>query len=329
MTNYQREGEGRSSAEAQKLQLNSIKGKNFVWINIDNPTPSILNSLLEMYHFHHLDVEDCISKTQLPKIDEYKDYLFIILHFPRYLKEKRFSIPSQVGIFLGRDFLVTVHSGELKPINRIFQNCKEDEEAHEGYMGGSPTFLLYEIVYALIKNIMLMLKKVIAEIEDIEDKVFDEKTDAVREVTELRHNIANIRRVVFSLRAVVHDLERMIHKFSNGDMGVYFSDLSDYTDKAWAILEECKETIEIYKDTDFIISSDRTNKILAILTIVFTLSIPATILGTFYGMNVNIPGGTDNPWTFWGPYTTFTVIVIVSILPVFLMYIVFKRLRWL
>lgn len=329
MTNYQREGESISSAGVQELQLKAIKGKNFVWINIDTPTPSILNSLLEMYHFHHLDVEDCISKTQLPKIDEYKDYLFIILHFPRYLKEKRFSIPSQVGIFLGKDFLVTVHSGELKPINRIFQNCKEDEEAHDEYMGDSSTFLLYEIVHALIKNIMLMLRKVIVEIEDIEDKVFDEKTDAVREVTELRHNIANIRRVVSSLRAVVHDLEKMIQKFSNGDIDVYFSNLSDYIDKAWALLEECKETIEIYKDTDFIISSDRTNKILALLTIVFTFSIPATILGTFFGMNVSVPGGTDNPWTFWGPYTSFFVIVIASILPVFLMYVVFKRLRWL
>lgn len=211
MTDYHREGEGIISlARVQELQLKSIKGKNFVWINIDNPTPSILNSLLEMYHFHHLDVEDCISKTQLPKIDEYRDYLFIILHFPRYLKEKRFSIPSQVGIFLGRDFLVTVHSGELKPINRIFRKCKEDEETNEEYMRGSPTFLLYGIIHALIENIMLMLHRVISEIEGVEDKVFDEKVDAVREVTELRHNIANIRRVVSSLRVVVHDLEKMI-----------------------------------------------------------------------------------------------------------------------
>jgi magnesium transporter len=317
------------TAGVEGLQLNSIKGKNFVWINIDTPTPSILNSLMGLYTFHHLDIEDCISKTQISKVDEYRDYLFIILHFPRYLKEKRFSILSQVGIFLGKDFLVTVHSGELKPINRIFQNCKEDEEVYEEYMGGSPTFLLYEIVHALIQNIMLMLRKVISEIEGIEDKVFDEKADAIREVTELRHNIANMRRVVFSLRGVIHDLEKRIQKFSNDDMGVYFSDLSDYIDKAWALLEECKETVEIYKDTDFIISSDRTNKILALLTIMFTFSIPATIVGTFFGMNINMPGSINNPWTFWGPYTTLIIVLIASIAPVILMYIVFKRLRWL
>lgn len=317
------------AAEVEELQLNSIKGKNFVWINIDTPTPALLNYLLRLYPFHHLDVEDCISKSQLPKIDEYKDYLFIILHSPRYLKEKRFSIPSQVGVFLGRDFLVTVHSGELKPINRIFQNCKENEEAREKYMGDSPTFLLYEIVHSLIQNIMLMLRKVIAEIEDIEDKVFDEKVDAVREVTELRRNIANMRRVVFSLRSVIHDLEKRIQKFSNDDISVYFSDLSDYIDKAWALLEECKETVEIYKDTDFIISSEKTNKILTFLTIMFTFSIPATIVGTFFGMNIDMPGTINNPWTFWGRYTTLIIVLISSIVPVILMYIAFKRLRWL
>lgn len=311
------------------MQLNSIKGNKFVWINIDNPTPVLLNSLLELYPFHRLDVEDCISKIQLSKIDEYKDYLFIVLHFPRYLKEKRFSIPSQVGIFLGRDFIITVHSGELKPISRIFQKCNEDDNTLEEYMGGSSTFLLYQIIHALIENIMLMLSKVISEIEEIEDKVFDEKVDAVREVTELRHNIANMRRVNFSLKDVIHDLEKKVQKFSNDDIGVYFGDLGDYIDKVWAILQECRETIEIYKDTDFIISSDRTNKILAVLTIMFTFSIPVTVIGALYGMNVNVPGGENSPWTFWGAYTTFWIILIVSIVPVFFMYIVFKRLQWL
>ncbi len=329
MTDYQMEGESISSAGLEELQLKSIKGKKFVWINIDTPTPALLNSLLSLYPFHHLDVEDCISKTQLPKIDEYRDYLFIILHSPRYLKEKKFSIPSQVGIFLGRDFLVTVHSGELKPINGIFQKCREDEDALEEYMGGSPTFLLYGIIRDLIENIMLMLRRVISEIEGIEDKVFDEKVDAVREVTELRHNIANMRRVVFSLKSVIHDLEKRIQKFSDDDMGIYFGDLADYIDRAWVLLDECKETIEIYKDTDFIISSDRTNKILALLTIMFTFSIPVTIVGTFFSMNINMPGTINNPWTFWGPYTTLIIVLIASIVPVFLMYIVFKRLRWL
>lgn len=309
--------------------LPCITGKRFRWINIDNPTPSALNALLAEYRFHHLDVEDCMSKTQLPKIDKYKDYIFAIFHFPRYLKEKKFSVPAQVAVFLGADFLVTVHTGELKPISQLFRKCGEDEEAHDEYLGGSPAYLLYEMLYTLVEHLMVMIGKVIVNIENIEEKVFDDKSDAVRELTELRHNIANLRRVVLSLMRVIHDLEKKAAGFSEDDISVYFGDLSDYADKAWSILDECRETVEIYKDTDFIISSDRTNKILTLLTIMFTFSIPFTVVGALYGMNVALPGGLEKPWTFWGPYTTFIIVLLASFAPVALMFFMFRRLRWL
>jgi magnesium transporter len=298
----------------------------FAWVNIDSPNADILNRLLEQYPFHSLDMEDCLSKTQLPKIDQYDDYLFIILHFPRFIKEKKFSIPAQVGMFLGKDFLVTVHNGELKPINKLFNAFKEKTIDAKDI---TPAFLLYKILYSLAENIMLMMGKVVFNLEIIEEKVFDEKVDAVREVTELRHNIANLRRVVLSLKRVTHDLESKVKLFAEEEIGVYFSNLSDIIDKAWSLLEECKETIEIFKDTDFIISSDRTNKILALLTIVFTLSIPATIIGTFWGMNVKLPGDAEHAWTFLGEYTTFYLILFFSTAPVYLMYVLFKRLKWL
>ena len=128
---------------------------------------------------------------------------------------------------------------------------------------------------------------------------------------------------------MVSELERKVTQFANEDIEVYFSDLVDGVDRVWAALNECKETIEIYKDTDFIISADRTNKILALLTILFTLSIPASVIGTFFGMNVNLPGGLQAPWTFWGPYTTLILIVTASLMPAIVMYLVFKQLKWL
>jgi magnesium transporter len=112
-------------------------------------------------------------------------------------------------------------------------------------------------------------------------------------------------------------------------MEIYFSDLTDYIDKVWHTLEECKETIEIYKDTDVVIGTDRTNRILAILTILFTFSIPLTLLGTLYGMNVNLPGGIERPWTFLGPYSTFFAIIIAASVPVTIMYFLFRKMRWL
>lgn len=328
-----------------KPNVSYLEGTSFKWINIENPTQETLNSLITDYNFHPLDIEDCLSKTQLPKIDEYQDYLFVILHLPKYLKDKKYSVPTQVSIFFSEDYFVSIHSADLKPINNFFKTCKELVDCQDSPTANitrlnpksrafitadmSTAFLLYRFIYNLLDNLLRMMGKIITNIEEIEEKVFDEKIDAVREITQLRHDIANLRRIVFPLKRVIHELENKVRRFTSDDMSAYFGDLSDTVDKVWAILEDCKDTIEIYKDTDFIISSDRTNKILALLTIVFTYSIPATVLGTFYGMNIPMPGAGDDPFLFLGKYTTFILILTASAIPVILMYWIFKKLRWL
>jgi len=100
--------------------------------------------------------------------------------------------------------------------------------------------------------------------------------------------------------------------------------------RLWSNLDECQESIEIYKDTDFLLSQERTNRILSLLTIVFTISIPATVIGAFYGMNIHLPGGIEaGAWTTWGTYTTFIIIVLVSLIPGIVMFWLFRRWRWI
>jgi len=316
----------------------SARAGGLTWTNIDRLDADLLHCIQAEYGFHGLDIEDCLSKTQIPKIDEYDDYLFIVLHVPRYLKDKQYSVPIQLSIFLGKDYLVTVHNGELKPLNILFSSYRNtgnimDTMRHDKatcpLSATSPSGLLYTIMYTLVENLLVMGSKILINISDIEPIVFDEHISAVREVTGLRHNIANFRRSVLPLKRVIHEIEKKIGRFTQEDMGDYFGDLSDHIEKVWAVAEECREAIEIYKDTDVIMSSDRTNKILTVLTIMFTFSIPFTLLGTLYGMNVNLPGGNGQSWTFLGPYSTFIIILFASVVPVICMYTIFSRLKWL
>jgi magnesium transporter len=154
--------------------------------------------------------------------------------------------------------------------------------------------------------------------------VFDEKVEAVREVTLLRRKIADLRRIVFPMRRVLAELAREVNRFSNTDLTKYFSDIQDHVEKLWETLEACKETIEIYKDTGFMLSTEKSNKILAILTI------PHTVIGTIYGMNINLPGGIETgAWTFLGPYTTLIILLIVATIPALVMIWYFRRVGWL
>jgi magnesium transporter len=99
--------------------------------------------------------------------------------------------------------------------------------------------------------------------------------------------------------------------------------------KLWEEIEEANETVEVYKDADFTTSTEQTNRILAILTLVFTFTIPITVVGTLYGMNVLLPGGIETgEWTFFGRYTTFIILLVLSTLMALAMYLYFKRKKW-
>lgn len=314
----------------EKGRIEIISGEGVTWVNVVKPSRQELNFLAQLYPFHPLDLDDCVSKIQLPKIDEYEDYLFIILHFPRFIKEKQITIRSQVAIFLGRNYLVTVHQGDLKPLNELFEACKNNEQKQQEILNKDPGFLLYRIIDNLVDYLFPIIDKIFENLDKIEDKVFDEKIEAVREVTILRRDIADQRRIIYPLRRVIIELEKKAQRFTKENLSVYFSDVSDHIEKVWEALEECKEMIEIYKDTDFMLTTEKTNKILAVLTILFTLTIPAVTIGTFYGMNINLPGGIETgAWTFLGPYTTLILILIASLIPAGIMAWFFRRWGWI
>ena len=314
----------------EKLEV--VRNNGLTWIDIQNPTRDMIAKLGEKYSFHELNVEDCLSKIQIPKVDKYKDHIFIILHFPTTDKKtKKTTLRfSQLSIFAGANFLVTVHQGDLKPLEEMFSLCKQNDKLRETYMGKSSGYLLHSIIDVLVDNLLHMLMKVVGNLEDIEDAVFDDKVAVVKEISLLRREITTLRRVVFPLKRIVLEVTKDIQKFSDEDLTQYFNDVGDHIDKVLEVLEGSRETIEIYKDTDFMLSTEKTNEILAVLTILFTLSIPVTIIGNFYGMNMNLPGGIQTgSWTFFGTYTTMIIVVLITIACTLIMLLYFRRVGWI
>jgi magnesium transporter len=247
------------------------------------------------------------------------------------LRQPGISRNSQLSIFIGRDFLITVHQGDLKPLVDLVNICKNNLDQHrkERILGKSAEYLLHEIIDILVDELLHISRKVIANLDDLEDEVFDEKISVARSIALLRREINVMRRIANPLKKFVLEIAKNIKKFSEeDDLSLYFDDVIDHIDKVIETLEESRETMEIYKDTDFMLSTEKTNKVLAALTIIFTFAIPGTVIGTFYGMNINLPGGIDDKLLFLGPYTSFILIILASTIPVALMFIYFKKLGW-
>jgi magnesium transporter len=310
-------------------RFETITNNGVVWLNMQKPSFADMNSLSQKYPFQKLNLEDSLSKIQIPKIDRYADHIFIILHFPTPDKEKGFLF-SQLAIFMGPEYLVTIHQGDLKPLDELFNMCRNDEHQRQATVGKSSGFLLHKIIDTLVDDLLHILMKVVGNIDDIEDSVFDERISIPRQISLLRREITTLRRIVMPLRRTMVDLSKEVQRFSKEDLAIYFKDVQDHIEKVYETLEEAKETVEIYKDTDYMLSQEKTNKILAVLTIVFTLSIPATVVGSFYGMNVPLPGGVETgAWMQLGPYTTLIFVIVISSLSALLMVFYFRRLGWM
>lgn len=314
-------------------KIETIQGKNFSWIDMQNPDRTDVEELAKKYNFNSLNIEDCMTKSELPKLDSYDDHFFVILQFPPISPKVGMAKNSQLSIFFGKDFLVTVHQGDLKPLIDLVGLCVtgSDNQRKERLLGKSSGLLLHEITDMLVDDLLHTSRRIIANLDDLEEGVFDQTKSVARSIALLRREINQLRRIANPLKRWVLEIAKNVKRFSDEgeDLILFFDDVIDHIDKVIETLEESRETMEIYKDTDFVLSTEKTNKVLAVLTIIFTLAIPATVIGTFYGMNINLPGGDDEGWMILGPYTSFILIIIASSVPVALMFAYFKKLGWI
>ena len=333
ITNRLRSGKKSLEVPVEK-KIENIQGNEFAWIDLQNPDREDVEKLAPDYNFNELNIEDCMTKFELPKLDSYDDHFFVILQFPPLAQKIGISKNSQLSIFVGKDFLVTVHQGDLKPLVQLVQTCilDSDKELKNRLVGESSGDLFHEIIDALVDDLLHTSRKIIANLDEMEDNVFDESKPVARSIALLRREINRLRRISVPLKRFVLEIAKNVKRFSDDsddELSLYFDDVIDHIDKVIETLEESRETMEIYKDTDFVLSNEKTNKVLAVLTMIFTLAIPSTVIGTFYGMNVNLPGGIGENAMILGPFTTFIVVILASAIPAILMFIYFKKLGWI
>ena len=274
----------------EKLNIETIKWGKITWLNIEKPTRSDTDYLAKNYLFNPFDLEDCLSRIERPKIDEYQNYLFLVLQFPVFKMEARVTTPSQVSIFIGEGFVVTVHTGDLKPLEKLFNDCQQNERAREEHMARSSGYLLYRILDRLVDYCFPITNRIIANVEEAEDHLFSEPArDTVREISILRRDIMAYRLIIRPQPAILKSLEVRDYPFLREDLDVYFGDIGDHIGKIYETLDEYKEVVEGLSATSDSLFSHRTNEVMKMLTVLGTILLPLLVISGLYGMNVPLP----------------------------------------
>src|ERR671928_131731 len=285
--------------EATEPRIEEVRFGDLRWINIERPGPAERAWLEEHFEFHPLDYEDVLSRNQRPKIDEYEDYLFIVLYFPVFDKTVGRLNAAELDIFIGPDYIITLPNTPLPPVEYLFERCRSSDEVRETLFSKGSGYLLYKIVDDSFDYCFPMLRKIGNKLERIEEDIFEGRSqEVVRDISNAKQEIVGFRKVMRPQRSVLRDLERTKQRYLAEDMEVYFDDIVDASERIWDVLENYKEVVEALESTNESVISHRVNDTVRVLTAFSVVILPLTLIASIWGMNVGLPGEGDAT-AFW------------------------------
>jgi magnesium transporter len=279
---------GSAGDVAQRVEprISELSANGLTWVHVDRPGVLEAEVLARRFGFHELDVEDVLSKRQRPKIDEYPDYLFVVLHFPFYDKSVQRLNAAELDVFLGPDFLITLPNAELLPVTYLFRRCDDDADLRADLFAKGSGYLLYHVLDDLFDYCFPILDKIGTKLDAIEDDVFEGRSEeVVRDISNAKQEIISYRKIIKPERATLRGLERYTERFLPEDLEIYFDDIVDASERIWDLLDNFKEVVEALEATNESVISHRQNYRLQLLTVFSVVFLPLTLISGVFGMN--------------------------------------------
>jgi magnesium transporter len=253
-----------------------------IWADVSDPTSQDFEDLAEEFGFHHLSIEDCRNEHQRPKVEEYTGYYFIVLY------EAQLAGPSdrlelrELNIFLGKNYLVTVHSRPIRAIETARRLWGEWIDRSDQGAG----LLAYLLIDAIVDDYMPLLDIVSERMDELEDSIFGEwRAEVIEEIFGIKKKLLYLRRSITPLRDVFNTLLRREQPIFPRETHVYFQDVFDHLIRVADTIDTLRDMLSSTMDAYLSVSGNRMNKIMKRLTSISTILMSVTLIAGIYGMN--------------------------------------------
>lgn len=290
------------------------------WVDLAQPTADEARVLSDVFKFHELSVEDALSTIHHPKVEPYDSYLYVILHGIDLEAAKRRFTTRDVDFFVGERYLVTVHDGRSRSIQRARDHCVKNG----GVFEDGPFGLMHRIVDTMVENYRPEIDRLEERMNRLEREVFaNPRHDLIKGILSLKRDVVALRQVVLPQRDVVSRLARREFGQIDAKLAYRFRDVHDQfvrlSDEALMFQDRATSLVEAHLSS----VSNRLNTVMKVLTVIATIFMPLTFVTGLYGMNVELPDlGLGRLGTFWS-----LLLVMVAMVSVMLWW--FRREDWL
>jgi magnesium transporter len=291
------------------------------WLNIDGVhQPEIIEQVGKSFGLHPLVVEDIASTGQRPKMEDFDDYIFVVLRMLRFDEEEKETKTEQISIVLGRDFVVSFQEME----GDVFDAIRERLRSNKGRirkMGAD--YLAYALIDAVVDNYFMILEILGETIEEIEDKLVTNPTsETLQIIHDLKREMIFLRKSVWPLREVINRLERSESPLINKSTFVYLRDVYDHTIQVMDAVETFRDMLSGMLDIYLSSVSNRMNEVMKVLTVIATIFIPLTFVAGIYGMNFRYMPELEQALSY-------PAILILMLIVAMLMVVYFRRKKWI
>ena len=297
------------------------KKASVTWLNIDGVhQPEIIEQVGKSFGVHPLVLEDIANTGQRPKMEDFDDYIFVVLRMLRFDEEENKTKTEQISMVFGADFVVSFQERE----GDVFDIIRERLRNNKGRIRKlGADYLAYSLIDAIVDNYFMVLEKLGEAIEEIEDKlVTNPRSETLQIIHYLKRETVFLRKSVWPLREVVSRLERSESPLISKSTFVYLRDVYDHTIQVMDSVDTFRDMLSGMLDIYLSSVSNRMNEVMKVLTVIATIFIPLTFIAGIYGMNFKVMPELEQPWGYPA-----VLILMLTIAVVMLIY--FRRKKWL
>lgn len=295
-----------------------------IWLDLDGEDPGTYQPLLaDTLKFHALAIEDALLDSHSPKLNDWVDYVYVVLHAVDFDLNLLDVDTHEVDFFVGKNYLVTHHVEPVRAIERVRRACLRDER----HLLRGPDYLLYEIADGIVSDFLPCVDALDEEIDRVEEEVFDRPTSGtLSRLFTLKRAVIHLRRILSPQREVMNRLARDDYEPIEETERVYFRGAYDQLVRLYDINESLRDLVSGTLDMYLSVISHRLNEVMKVLTIVTVLGLPLTFFTGFFGMNFF--GATyEVPAPLPAPILLVGALLLMISAPV-MMWLVFKRRGW-
>jgi magnesium transporter len=295
-------------------------GQGLLWVDMEDLTNEDAQLLSNTFRFHPLAVADCISKNiHPPKIDDFEDYLFLIVHGINYHIESEIVETTELAFFLGKNYVVTSHDIPMRSVSSILDRVQKDGRL----MRRGADFLAHDVIDAVVDNFMPAIEEMDERNDQLEgEALHDPKRETLMSIMQLKRSILALTRVMLPQREIVNGLSRGEYGLISERAQIYYRNIYDHLVRVEMLTLGLRDMAESVLSTYLSSVSNRMNEVMKMLTLIATIFIPLTFIAGIYGMNfANMP---ELGWR----YGYFVILAIMAVIGISLA-VYFRRRRWL